>query len=117
MLVTFASLCANSQAQTILNEDFEGYEQRSATYYSDNFPSGWTYEGSGVQTTCEYYVWKVESYQGKVPSMTGHGWLFMDAPTYNGDKKGGFGPRKERILTPELNLNNTYQLYFKGVCG
>lgn len=112
MLVTFASLCANSQAQTILNEDFEGYEQRSATYYSDNFPSGWTYEGSGVQTTCEYYVWKVESYQGKVPSMTGHGWLFMDAPTYNGDKKGGFGPRKERILTPELNLNNTYQLTF-----
>lgn len=112
MLGMLALSGVNGQAQTILNEDFESYEQKSATYYSDNFPSGWTYEGSGVQTTCDYYTWKVECYQGKIPSMTGHGWLFMDAPTYNGDKKGGFGPRKERILTPELNLNNTYQLTF-----
>lgn len=112
MLGLFAFSLANGRAQTILNEDFEGYQQQSATYYSANFPQGWTYEGSGVQTTCDYYTWKVECYQGKIPSMTGHGWLFMDAPTYNGDKKGGFGPRKERILTPELNLDNTYQLTF-----
>ena len=35
MLVTFASLCANSQAQTILNEDFESYQQQSATFHQD----------------------------------------------------------------------------------
>ena len=54
MLGLFAFSLANGRAQTILNEDFEGYQQQSATYYSANFPQGWTYEGSGVQTTCDY---------------------------------------------------------------
>ena len=48
MLGLFAFSLANGRAQTILNEDFEGYQQQSATYYSANFPQGWTYEGSGV---------------------------------------------------------------------
>lgn len=112
MLSLLAASLASGQAQTILNEDFENYTQQSATYYSKNFPSGWTYEGSGVQTTCNYFTWAVECYSGKTPSMSGHGWLYMDSPSYGGDPKGGFGPRKERMLTPELNLNNTYQLTF-----
>lgn len=113
-LSLLACTFANGHAQTILDEGFEGYEQRDTTYYAKDFPEGWTYEGSGVSTKSDYYTWAVETYgrNGSYPSMSGHAWLYMDAPTYDGDPRGGFGPRTERLLTNELTLDNTYQLTF-----
>lgn len=113
LLCTFAMLSmAGASAQTLLSEDFEEYAQGDSSKYYTTFPTGWTVENSTVPTTSDTYHWVVEDYKGTYPSMSGHAWLYCDGPSYDGETKGGFGPRKEKIITPELNLNDTYQLSF-----
>lgn len=111
MAAAFLSV-ATASAQTLLNEDFEEYATRDTSYFSKAFPTGWTVENSTQAGNNEKYTWSVEVYRGTYPSMSGHAWLYVDAPTYSGDPTGGFGPREEKLISPELNLNSTYQLSF-----
>lgn len=111
-LLLLSCVCSAGAQEYLLNEDFESVEARDTSYYSKQFPDGWQVTNSGVETTSDQYTWSVAYYNGSYPSMTGHGWLYVDAPTWDGDPKGGFGPRQEIIETPALDLQNTYQLTF-----
>ena len=110
-LLTLAAsflMATQADAQTILSEDFEtssteSYSQPIAT------GSGWTtinsYSGSKAA-----FVW--HNYYAEKGTIGGTHVAGCDGPTYQADPGGGFGPREEILLTPELNLDNTYQLSF-----
>lgn len=100
------------QAQTILEEDFE-----TGATVSQSTPltrgEGWTtvnsYSGNNYR-----YNWFNEyrdpnSQSG--PTISGAGCAACDAPT-GGDNPDGAGPREEILLSPELDLKDTYQLQF-----
>lgn len=94
--------------QTLLSEDFEtsnenGYSERIAV------GDGWTtvnsYSGSRMEYNwCNYYYEK--------GTINGTHVAACDGSTYSGDPGAGFGPREEVLLTPELDLDDTYQLSF-----
>ena len=101
-----------SQAQTILEEDFE-----TGATVSQSSPltrgTGWTtvnsYKGENYR-----YNWFNEyrdptSQSG--PVISGAGCAACDAPV-NVNVVDGSGPREEILLSPELNLDNTYELQF-----
>lgn len=108
-LCAWAALTAGGlNAQTLLDENFESL---SATQESDQFPEGWTtintYSGDNLS-----YRWSV-TYNSKGVNTGGNRAAECDAPTYgSGTVADGFGPREEKLLTPELDLNDTYQLSF-----
>lgn len=90
-------------SQTILNEDFES---TSVITYDPNLPTGWssvdTYDGNNDE-----YRWTV--------NYTSNSLADSHQATVTGSMFGdddGVGPREEMLLTPELNLDNTYQLSF-----
>ena len=112
-LLCFAALlvAAQADAQTILDEDFE--TQTTATYSQPVASgSGWTtvdsYSGSKAS-----FVW--HNYYAEKGTIGGTHVASCDGPTYATDPSGGFGPREEVLLTPELNLDNTYQLTFTWI--
>ena len=116
----FLSLCAllsltTLQAQTILEEDFEtGATVSQATPLTRG--EGWTTVNSYSGTNYRYN-WFNEyrdpnSQAGA--TISGAGCAGCDAPT-GGDKPDGAGPREEILLTPELNLDDTYQLQFSWI--
>ena len=99
---------ANGQAQTLLSEDFE---TASESGYSTQVAAGegWTtvnsYSGSRVEFNwCNYY--------NENGTINGTHVAACDGSTYSSDPARGFGPREEVLLTPELDLNDTYQLSF-----
>ena len=100
-------------AQTLLDEDFEKCPNEQ---YSRDFPEGWTTKDSynaaqyGVNAKI-YYNWAV-NYIEKGVTTGGTHCAIVDAPTWTGSTGGGLGPREEWLITPELNLDNTYQLSF-----
>jgi len=106
-----AALCLGSQAwgQTLLDEDFETASTES---YSQPVAEGWTtvnsYTGSNLS-----YVW--HNYYAENGTIGGKHVAGCDGPTYAGAPDGGFGPREEVLLTPELNLDNTYELTFTWI--
>ena len=117
LLLTFATLMSLStvqtQAQTILEEDFEtGATASQASPIAKG--QGWTtvnsYSGSNYR-----YNWFNE-YRDPTgqsgPTISGAGCASCDAPITGAD---GAGPREEILLTPELNLNDTYELQFTWV--
>lgn len=117
LYVALASLCAmfslGASAQTILSEDFET-ESTEISSLPVTVGEGWIvvngYTGDNV-----YYTW--HNYYAK----DGHGSgskhvACCDAPTYSG-AKDGFGPREETLLTPELDLQDTYELRFDWAAG
>ncbi len=100
----FATFAFGASGQTLLDEGFEG----SGTVQTTKLPEGWTtvkgYTGSNID-----YNWSI-GYDSKQQSMSGYNYATVDAPFLNG--KDGKGPREEWLVTPELNLDNTYQLSF-----
>lgn len=96
----------------LLNEGFEG---TGNTTYVRTFPEGWTtedsYKPSDYSEPKIYFNWVV-AYDEKATSMNGNRFICVDAPTFGDDPAGGFGPRTEKIFTPELNLDDTYKLSF-----
>ena len=93
--------------KTLLNEGFEGGQAKD---YTRSLPDGWT-RVDGVNNPTEiYYNWVVGYNEGG-NTMTGQRFLYVDAPTYDNGSKD-LGPRTERVLTPELNLDDTYRLSF-----
>ena len=117
LLLTFAALMSLStvqtQAQTILEEDFEtGATASQASPIAKG--EGWTtvnsYSGSNYR-----YNWfnEYRDPTGQAgPTISGAGCASCDAPITGND---GAGPREEILLTPELNLNDTYELQFTWV--
>jgi hypothetical protein len=92
-------------AQTLLDE---GFETDDTVRYSSNIATGWTtidqYTGNTARYRwCNYYYDKGQ--------ITGKHCAMCDAPMYSSSIDGD-GPREEILLTPELTLNDTYQLSF-----
>ena len=117
-LLTACALAAVTAAgaQTILSEDFETGNTGSALRPVAK-GDGWTYVDSYTGTV-DKYRWH-NDYQTSSNldgNTTGHNnWAVCDAPfTY--DEEGN-GPREEILLTPELNLDDTYQLQFTWYVG
>ncbi len=104
-------MAPQAEAQTLLNEDFETTSTQSISQ-----PVA---AGEGWAT--------VSSYTGSKPSFVWHNYYYekgtiggshvasCDGPMFTSDGDGGFGPREEVLLTPELNLDNTYELSFSWI--
>ena len=100
----------SSKAQTILEEDFEtGATQSQSSPLTRT--EGWTtvnsYSGSNFR-----FNWfnEYRDPNGQTgPTINGAGCAACDAPISGSD---GAGPREEILLTPELDLDDTYQLQF-----
>lgn len=113
-LIAFLAYMAQPmQAQTILEEDFE-----TGATVSQSSPltrgEGWTtvnsYSGDNIR-----YNWFNEyrdpsSQSG--PTISGAGCAACDGPISGTD---GAGPREEILLSPELDLNDTYMLQFSWI--
>ena len=104
MLLAAALLGSTTiNAQTILSE---GFETSSTETYSQPVADGWTtvdsYSGSAPQ-------FKWSNYYSANGTITGKHVAQCDGASYQDD---GQGPREEILLSPELNLDNTYQLSF-----
>lgn len=101
-------------AQTILSEDFEtGNTGDKPTPVTVG--QGWQvvngYKGDVSRYNWYNYYAKAESDNG--PTINGDCCAAVEAPfTYDASKPDGYGPREEILLSPELDLNDTYQLGF-----
>ncbi len=107
-LLSFVAL----QAQTILEEDFEtGATKSQSTPLTRG--EGWTvvssYKGTEWKFNWFNYYSDPESVSGS--TISGAGCAACDAPTGSNNPEGA-GPREEILLSPELNLDDTYQLQF-----
>lgn len=108
MFSMFLSAFFAANAQTLLDEDFEKTRSDVAT---TELPDGWTAVTAYTGTTTGYR-WTIGC-NGKANStMSGYHYAYCDAPTYDKKDGDGIGPRKDMIITPALNLDNTYQLSF-----
>ena len=101
-----------AQAQTILSEDFEtGNTGKDLTPVAAG--EGWTtvnsYSGTNANYTWHNYYSDPESAGG--PTIGGSCCAACDGPI-NTNPVDGSGPREEILLSPELDLNDTYQLQF-----
>lgn len=101
---TFAGT-TSTYAQTILDE---GFETSSTETISQPVAEGWTTVNSYSGSTPDF-VWA--NYYSEKGTITGKHVAQCDGHSY-GDTDDGAGPREEILLSPELNLDNTYQLSF-----
>ncbi len=108
MLSMIFSMAVTAQAQTLLDEDFE---KTRSDVETTEFPDGWTtvtaYKGNHSG-----YRWTIGHNSKASSTMSGYYYAYCDAPTYLKGDGDGVGPRKDMIITPELQLDNTYQLSF-----
>ena len=106
MISLLCSMAATVNAQTLLDEDFEHTQSDVAT---TQMPDGWTavtsYTGSH-----KGYRWTISKNSTANSTMSGYYYAYCDAPTYDKGDNDGIGPRKDYLITPELKLDNTYQL-------
>ena len=112
MIAACTLLAAQVKAQTILEEDFEtGATTSQASPLTRG--TGWTtvnsYSGSDYRYNWYNYYSDPEGQSG--PTLSGAGCAACDGPT-GGNNPEGAGPREEILLSPELDLNDTYQLQF-----
>lgn len=116
-LTLIALATATVQAQTILEEDFEtGATKSQSTPLTRG--DGWTtinkYSGTNYRFNWFNYYSDPESQSGS--TISGAGCAACDGPT-GGNMPDGMGPREEILLSPELDLNDTYQLQFTWKVG
>lgn len=109
------ALASTMQAigQTILEEDFEtGLTQSAKTPLTRT--EGWTTIDSykGDNTTYNWYNYYADPTSQAGPTLSGANCAACDGPISSGAKVDGQGPREEILLSPELDLNDTYQLQF-----
>lgn len=115
LLLTALTLCALGSpvtAKTILSEDFENGKTTS-DYDRVAVGDGWTtvngYTGSERKYNWFNYYYKPDD-KG-TPTMFGTNCAACDATIFGNGAEGG-GPREELLITPELDLDGTYQLQF-----
>lgn len=115
LLLTALALCSAGsllQAQTILSEDFEN-GKTAHDYDRVAVGDGWTtinsYKGDERKFNWHNYY---SDPKGEYSSSTisGANCAACDASIFEG--RDGSGPREELLITPELNLDGTYQLQF-----
>lgn len=114
-LAMLSCFTLNIAAQNIiLSEDFESGAETTtggndATLVDPNMPDGWevksTYEGNKA-----LYRW--HNYFSAKGTIGGRHVASCDAVMFDADHPSAFGPKEEILLTPELNLDDTYQLSF-----
>lgn len=115
-LAVLSCFTFNIAAQNIiLSEDFEnGAETTESGDYASlvdpNMPDGWevksTYEGNKA-----HYRW--HNYFSSKGTIGGKHVASCDAAMFeSGEHSSAYGPKEEILLTPELNLEDTYQLSF-----
>lgn len=100
-----------SQAQTILEEDFEtGSTEPYSTQVTKG--EGWTvvnsYSGTNIRFNWHNLYKDPTGQTG--PTISGAGCASCDGPIAT--SADGAGPREEILLTPELDLSDTYMLQF-----
>jgi len=108
LMTLLVSVALTAGAQTLIDEGFEDVPGNAAT---SQFPPGWEvvkqYPGSNLT-----YQWSVQ-YSSSGSTMSGHKYAMCDAPTYaDPNNRDAWGPRTEILLTPAVELDNTYQLSF-----
>lgn len=108
------SLASGAQAQTILDEGFETGNTGSALQ-PVAAGEGWTvvnsYKGENTNYTWHNYYSNPEGETGG--TISGACCAAVDGPFYaESANTDGIGPREEILLTPELDLNDSYQLQF-----
>lgn len=110
--VAFMSLMGMS-AQTLLDEGFETGNTGNALQ-PVAAGAGWTvvngYNGSNTSYNWHNYYANPEGESGG--TITGACCAAVDGPYFAGTDLDGIGPREEILMTPELDLNDTYQLQF-----
>lgn len=107
-LLSFGAL----NAQTILSEDFEtGNTGSSPTPVAAG--QGWTvingYKGTNTKYNWNNYYSNADSESGA--TISGNCCAMVDSP-FSESEQDGLGPREEMLITPELDLNDTYELQF-----
>lgn len=114
LFMTAMALCAlgGLSAQTILNEGFEtGNMGNDLTPVASG--EGWEtvdgYKGDNPRYRWHNYFSLAESESGA--TITGNCCASVDAP-FTLSEGDGVGPREEILLSPTLDLNDTYQLQF-----
>lgn len=107
-----ALFAVQTQAQTILEEGFETGNTGSQLQPVAS-GEGWTtvnsYAGTNTSYTWHNYYSDPEGTGG--PTISGACCAACDGPI-NTNPVDGSGPREEILLSPELDLNDTYQLQF-----
>lgn len=102
-----------TKGQTILEEDFETGLTKS-TKEPLTRTEGWTtvssYKGDKMEYNWFNYYCDPNSEGG--PTLFGGNCAACDGPISSGASVDGQGPREEILLSPELDLNDTYQLQF-----
>lgn len=117
LALMLTSLMSVQAQTTILEEDFEtGTTTTAKTPLTRG--AGWTtidtYKGSDVRFNWFNY-YKDPSGEGG-PTISGANCAACDGPI-NVNTVDGSGPREEILLSPELDLNDTYQLQFSWKVG
>lgn len=110
-LLALLSMTA-ANAQTILSEGFETGNTGDATT-PVAAGQGWTVVNgyTGKNTTYNWYNYYHDPESSSGPTISGACCAACDGPI-NVNPVDGSGPREEILLSPELNLDNTYQLQF-----
>lgn len=107
------TLAASAPAQTLLEEDFETGNTGSAlTPVAKG--EGWTVVNgySGTQAKYNWHnYYSSASGENSTPTISGNCCAKVDAAMFSSDAEGR-GPREEFLITPELDLDDTYQLTF-----
>lgn len=107
------AVITGAQAQTILDEGFETGNTGNALQ-PVAAGEGWTvvngYKGTNVNYTWHNYYADPNGEAGG--TITGACCAAVDGPFSAVSSLDGIGPREEILLTPELDLNDTYQLQF-----
>ena len=116
LILTLTLLTASmmpAKGQTILEEDFEtGLTKSAKTPLTRN--EGWTTINSytGENMTYNWYNYYCDPTGQAGPTLSGANCAACDGPISTGNNVDGQGPREEILLSPELDLNDTYQLQF-----
>lgn len=112
MTLAMASMMP-TQAQTILQEDFETGNTTSAKTPLTT-TEGWTVINSynGDNMKYNWYNYYSDPSKEGGPTLSGGNCAACDGPIASGANVDGQGPREEILLSPELTLDDTYQLQF-----
>ena len=109
LLAAFLTLTVwGASAQILIDEGFENTQGDVSTAV---LPDGWT-RIDGYTGTNLTYKWAVHHNTTAGSTMSGFYYASVDAPTYANGVTAAYGPRKEYLITPELTLDDTYQLSF-----
>ena len=110
LTLSLSALCIafGASAQTIFQEDFE-----TANTGDTPLPIGtkaWT-TVSGYSGKNQNYTWHNEFFEKEKNPFGSDHYAQVSGPLFSSDVDG-FGPREEILLSPEINLDDTYQLNF-----